>query len=65
MDPLRFIHPVMTAKEQRAIADIKGTPQEMPAQPFSTTTALWLCRACSWWNAPERTCCRECQGVRG
>jgi hypothetical protein len=64
MDPLRFVHPVLSAKEQRAIADIKGTPQELPAAPFSRATALWLCRVCSWWNAPDRTECKECQAVR-
>jgi hypothetical protein len=65
MDPLRaYPHPVMTAALQAEIAAIKPTPQELPSAPFSRATALWLCRTCSWWNAPERTHCKECAAVR-
>ena len=56
----------MTAAEQRAIAEITATPQEMPLQPFSEVRALWLCRThgCSDWNKPDRTHCRTCGSVR-
>jgi hypothetical protein len=64
MDPLRALHPLLTAKEAAAIAAIKPTPQELPAAPFSRATALWLCRTCSWWNAPERQACKDCGSVR-
>jgi hypothetical protein len=64
MDPLRAQWPSLTAKEQAAIRDIKGTPQELPSAPFSRATALWLCRVCSWWNASKRTECKECAAVR-
>lgn len=60
MDPLRTPWASLSAKEARALAEIKGTPQELPSAPFSRATALWLCRTCSWWNAPERGACREC-----
>lgn len=64
MDPLRFVHPVLTAALQAEIAAIKPTPQELPSAPFSRATALWLCRTCSWWNAPERQACKDCGSVR-
>jgi hypothetical protein len=52
----------LTAAEQRAIAEIKPQPQELPQRPFSKALALWLCRTtgCHWWNAPDRTRCKEC-----
>ena len=64
MDPLRALHPTLTAAEHAAIQAIQPQPQELPAAPISKATALWLCRVCSWWNAPDRTGCKDCGTVR-
>ncbi len=57
---------VLDPKTRQDIADTVPIPHSMPARPFSSVRALWLCRAegCSWWNAPERIRCKECGGPR-
>jgi hypothetical protein len=59
-DPLRVPNRRLTKADADAIAAIKPVPHGMPSQPFSRVRALWLCRVCSWWNAPDRATCKDC-----
>lgn len=49
------------------IADTKPGGTTVGGSPIDRTRlALWLCYqlTCSYWNAPARTHCRLCGGVR-
>ncbi len=52
--------PHLGAATRRDIADTVPVPRMMPSAPFSRALALWLCRACSYWNAPHRGACIDC-----